>query len=201
MIREFYLSGPLSEGKPAYAGQGRLPGALRTLLAQWNGVFAYAGALVILPSGTSRACWTMEELNAGAWRAAYPEATEAWFFAVDAVGHPFGILDDAVVRLDPETGAVARLHEEWDGFLAAVEAEPNRTARLHLFEAWVSTGKTLGLRDRIVPDMPFCEGGGRAISAYHAEDLMLFLDLSARRHARLRTSGEPASGAPSSDAN
>ena len=156
------------------------------MLAQANGAACCGGAFVLLPSGGDAVFWTMEEVNAGAWKAAYvPEVREAWFFAVDVLGHPFGILGEDIVRLDPETGTLEPVAKRLGEFLDAVRADPDEFGEA-LLRRWESSGTTLAPRERLVPAIPFMMAGAPPRTRFVAVDLMDALDYHADLHARMK---------------
>lgn len=185
--KEFDLNGPLSTAKPAFEGSTRLGKTLRNMLDQSNGSSAYGGAFVLLPSGGESQWWTMEEFNAGSWKASYSrKVQETWFFAVDTLGFPFGILGEEVVHLNPETGHLKPIAFKLGEFLEAVESDPDTLVRLDLFDAWCQAGEGIGTRERLAPKTPIMLGGGKGVEDLYAADLMERMDFNAELHSQTK---------------
>lgn len=185
--RKFELDGPISKAPPEFSGDSRLAKALRQVLDQANGATAYDGAFILLPSGDASVTVSMEEFNAGDWKVAYPpRVQQTWFFALDAIGMPFGIMDEEIVKLDPETGELTPIAGKIGEFLGAVEANPDQTIRLDVFEAWAKAGRSLPARSRLAPKTPVMMGGGEGPEDLYEADIMERADFNAHLYAQTK---------------
>ncbi|AOG03117.1 hypothetical protein [Bosea sp. RAC05] len=172
--QEVEANGPLSEGKSAFNSDKGLESKLANLLHQSNGFHFYRGALLFFPSGTAMyGIPTIEEFNAAAWKASYgPEVSTALFFAVDTLGYPFGIANERIVQLDPETGEMNEIADDFLGFFEAVHRDPDTLIGAGLFQAWVEAGRMIGANERLAPNLPFITAKASAIDDFHAEDML-----------------------------
>lgn len=133
------------------------------LLLQRNGFCTLDGALLVLPTRTSRGVPGVTDFNKpSGWKRFY--ALEPFFaIALDTLGWPIGIREDGLARLNPETGSFEPLGASLVGF----------SERLHkgtvdigqsIATRWKQSFAELGPSDRLVPRRPRAIGGTVAVS-------------------------------------
>ena len=171
---EFEVHGPLSEDPSTLKAEGGLSSKLVEMLDQSNGFHLHGGALLFLPSGSGvNGLSTIEEFNAAPWKTSYgPEISRALFFAVDAIGYPFGILDERIIQFDPETGELTEIATDFDAFFSASEADPNGIAGAWLYGAWLDAGRQINANERLAPNHPLIFVKTSGIDDFHAENML-----------------------------
>lgn len=169
----FQAIGLISETVSTFEADSGLLSKLADMLRQSNGFAMWGGAFVVLPSGDDAVLPSIETFNKGEWKKAYPQDVEqTTFFAVDAFGFPFGVSQDAVVQLDPETGSLSPVAATLGELLEKVRSEPKNTIGLLAFEKWRQAGRELRLGQRLAPKIPFVMGGGKEIDDFYAADIL-----------------------------
>lgn len=155
------LIDPAPSSPEPFDRRGSLGRQLFSMLRQTNGSYAFESALHVFPSGTGRDPMTLEAWNAqDLWRYEYRnQMADYLFFAEDVFGNQFGILNDAIYRVDAETGAgevLAKSIEEWAA--AILDDFPNLTGHT-LAHEWQVRNGALPIGRRLMPTALFILGG------------------------------------------
>jgi hypothetical protein len=137
----------------------RLGREVREFLTRFNGLLAYESALWVR-SSTDRPRGLDDWNDPTGWRSEYGDmATDLWFFAEDAFGTQFALLEDSIVSFDPETGqqhSVASSLEDWAD---QILSDPDVVTGYPLAHEWQVRHRPLGLGERLIPRVPFVLGG------------------------------------------
>lgn len=144
--------------------------ALKVLLQQTNGLFAFESALYVLGSYGKLegvrdiVSWNEPEL----WRGEYKSLTsDVFFFAMDIFGGQFGLLKDgAVVALEPETGELRPMAPDLEAWAGVVLDDWDFVTGYTYARAWQQDNGALPMGQRLCPKVPFVFGG-----AYEAANL------------------------------
>jgi hypothetical protein len=158
-----------------------LPGPLREVLEQVNGLIAYGGGLH-LRGAVLEPAWHSLRVARGLL-ARYPELrVDDVAFAQDAVGDQWVLREGRVLKLWAETGEVEDLGLDLPGFFAAVRDDPIETLGLQpllSFDRPLEPGQLLN----VYP--PFCteeSAEGRvSLAAVPADERLQFLAELARQ--------------------
>lgn len=146
---------------------------LADLLKQSNGFAMWGGAFLLLPSGAVDNLPSVESYNAHDWKRSYSPAVQSTvFFALDVFGFSFGISEDRVVRLDPETGVLYQIADTLGHLLERVRNEPIEMVGIEMFNAWCESGRSMEIGQRLAPKVPFVLGGGEAVSEFYPADIL-----------------------------
>lgn len=142
------------------------PIELRPLLGQRNGFFAFGGALLVRPAETVGPIAGVTAWNAPeGWRAAYAGHVDgALFFAEDAFGGPFALMDGAVHAFDPETVEFTCLADSLDDWATDILADADYLTGRRLLAEWEATHGPVPHGYRLMPKSPFVLGGAFAVS-------------------------------------
>jgi hypothetical protein len=179
------MDGPLSRTKPGFEPSSERERSLRKLLDQSNG-FHMKAAFLLLPSADDTVAYSIETYNAGAWKVAYgPEVSSSLFFALDALGSPFGICGNRICQLDPETGAFETFASDFRDLFDRVASSPESIG-VPLVEAWTGSGRSLTLFQRLAPKVPFILGGRGRVEDLYAADILERRDFNADLHAQTK---------------
>ena len=159
---------PLAPGPPLWDGvDPRWPAALSELLAGRNGFYAFESALHVFPAALAAAAPTLAEWNAPAlWRELYGDLAEGrCFFAEDVFGGQFALGPAGEVQtFDPETGALAHLADDIEGWASAILVDYRVLTGHPLAQEWQTRHGALVPGERLVPRQPFVLGGEFAVS-------------------------------------
>ncbi len=159
----------LSIASPALAPSARLGDlpatklaeGLAELLARRNGFYAFEGALHVRPSTVAPNEYSVAAWNdAALWRSTYDGLTDGCvFFAEDAFGGQFAVVDDDVVTFDPETGDREAIARSIDGWAQLVLDDYEFLTGHPLMHDWQVQNGALPIGHRLVPRKPFVLGG------------------------------------------
>lgn len=149
----------------AIALDGPLGSDLRAMLRRANGFYAFESALHVFPSGATGMVglevWNASEL----WRSEYDGlADDLVFFAEDVFGGQFVLSPEGVGTFDPETGDVALLAEDLQGWAAVVLDDRDVLTGYPLAHEWQAQHGALPSGQRLLPRVPFVLGGDFAVS-------------------------------------
>jgi hypothetical protein len=166
-------SGPTGPQAPVDLGMPGFFADLSALLSRRNGFTAFGGELQVLRAGdpgTGPELWSWNEPTT--WKDAYGALAENLFcFAQGAFGeqHAYDMANDLVVEFDPETGtkafAAADL-EQWAAWLFDFDG-PLLSG--DFAQAYAEAHGPLGSDQRLVPVLPFREGGAYELKNLTAE--------------------------------
>ncbi|HEY8599730.1 MAG TPA: hypothetical protein VIL85_14930 [Thermomicrobiales bacterium] len=159
----------------------QLPAVLRQVLAQVNGFIAYGGGLHIRGTCNTPAwhaldrVWHGERALHRAYGALLPTDIP---FGQDAVGDQFILRDEAVYRLDGETGALTNLDRGLLDFFADVAADPIEVLGLRPLHQFRLEGGMLLPGQLLSVYPPFCTveaAAGVTLRAVDADERLTFL--------------------------
>jgi hypothetical protein len=148
--------------------------ALRALLAEKNGFYAFESALHVLPAGRGEGVMDLASWNApGLWRDTYgPLADGYLFFAEDVFGVQFALRGAEVVTFDPETGETETLARDLAGWAKVILDDYNFLTGHELAHDWQRRHGPLPAGQRLLPKTPFVMGGQFAIDNLYALDVV-----------------------------
>lgn len=143
--------------------EGRLGDQLYDLLRVINGMYAFYGALHVLPDDSAASCGErgLTEWNdAGLWRSHYIGLDEEmFFFAEDVFGGQFAITPSVVLAFDPETGDTEVLGKDIVQWVDRILADADMLTGWSLAQEWVVVHREIPIGHRLVPKKPFVIGG------------------------------------------
>jgi hypothetical protein len=140
---------------------GRLGAELLELLNALNGAFFFSQSLRLFSTDDCQESYGVDTWNSHhLWRSTYESIpTSLLFFAEDLFGYQFGILDDDIVRFDPETAELSYFASSIDEFANAILEDTNYLTGMSIAIAWQSKYGSIHLRNRLIPQLPFVLGG------------------------------------------
>jgi hypothetical protein len=149
------------------------------LLSVLNGAFFFNQSLRLFPTEDCPQSYGLETWNsAGLWRSTYPSLPlSSLFFAEDLFGFQFGILEDEIVRFDPETAELTRLASSLEGFSQRVLGDTDFLTGMSIARNWQSRFGDIHARHRLMPKVPFFLGGefelGNLVSVESAKSMRI----------------------------
>lgn len=163
-------SGSIAPAEVARASVDRLPKAARALaplLLERNGFYAFDDALHLLALGATDEidclAWNLQP-----WRREYSRAIkDVFFFAEDAFANQYGVENQDIIRLDPETGAIDKLGNGLEAWAAAILDDSRWLTGWPMVHQWVAANGPIPRGMRLTPTIPFVLGGEYAISNLH----------------------------------
>jgi hypothetical protein len=168
-----YLHKLLSIASPAIGATVRfspktgLLGEWLELVSERNGFYAFESALFVRPAIHQHPIiydvksWNKPEC----WLETYDfPLPKMHFFAEDVFGEQFSILDDSILRFDPETGEYTHFASSFDEWARAICDNYNYETGYELAHEWQSTKRPLAIGERLIPRIPFVLGGEYAVS-------------------------------------
>jgi hypothetical protein len=153
-----FLEPKLVTAKPC---DSRLGAELLELLTARNGAFFFSQSLRLFSTDDCLESYGLHRWNSNdLWRSTYESIPSSLlFFAEDLFGYQFGILDDDIVRFDPETAELAYFASSIDGFANAILEDTDYLTGMSIATAWQSKLGSIHLRNRLIPQVPFVLGG------------------------------------------
>jgi hypothetical protein len=183
----FQAVGPLSAATPVFSAPRGILNEIANILGQSNGFALWGGAFIFLPSGSADDVPTIEEFNGHAWKGIYQDdVRRTVFFAMDVFGFPFGVLDNNIVWMNPETGELHRITKSVRRFLEMVNTEPEHMIGFQAHVDWFDRGQTYEIGQRLAPKVPFVLGGGKSIADFYATDIIERADFNAFIYAKTK---------------
>lgn len=155
------VNGPFVRTMPTLTPSSQRQASLLALLQQSNGFWAAGHAVLFLPSGKAvPGLPTLEEFNdPKGWVSKYAgDVGKALFFALDALGQPFGILDDKIVLLDPEAGSLKDIAPGFAKFMEDIESD-SVLSGADVIQGWLDSGRDFDPTKRLMPMPPIIAGG------------------------------------------
>jgi hypothetical protein len=193
-------SGSLSHDVPRLSVRamnlaGTRAGELEVLLSKRNGFYAFEGALHVFPVSALGPAIGIEQWNdAGSWRAAHPEVSEAGlFFAEDAFGGQFCLREDRVFAFDPETGGLEYVAEDLEEWAKTILMDYEVLTGYPLARQWQAENGRIPEGHRLVPITPFVMGGEFSIENLRVCDAVEGMRLRADIAAQIRDLPDGAS--------
>ncbi len=167
-------AGPSLGGAPADDVMdlgGRYGPSLYALLSQRNGFYAFEAALHVFPSATSERLsvevWNDRDL----WRCDYDGLADGpLFFAEDAFGGQFCLVEDGVATFDPETGQIEMLASNLGSWASHLLGNYQTVTGYPLAHQWQARHGALAEGKRLAPRVPFVLGGAFDIDNLYAAE-------------------------------
>jgi hypothetical protein len=155
---------------PEEIGPGPRGRELAALLRRRNGFYAFASALHVFPFGAARQGYDLEAWNApGLWREEYGDLADGHlFFAEDAFGNQFSLLDDRVVLFDAETAEPKPIADEVSGWVEEIVAQHRFLTGWPLAVEYQEAHGPLRADRRLMPRTPFVLGGDYVVENVRA---------------------------------
>jgi len=150
---------------------------LSSLYSRMDGLVAFEGALLVLPTCTSHDVPSIYDWNeAMNWRSTYDLPDDILFFAMDLFAEQFGITAQGVYRMRLETGELEFHSKSVDAWAKRILSNYNEETGYAAGHAWQVKHGALQLGYRLVGRKPFVLGG-----EYVAENLVPLPALEAAR--------------------
>ena len=138
--------------------------ALRALLQQHNGAYAFQNALWILADSSTAELPGHDHPAISGWKDNYPNLGGiSHMFAVDSTGYPFVASPAGIHRLDLETGNLVRLADDLEGWARLVLDDFQNQTGWPVAKSWQDVHGPLPPGFRLMPRIPFVGGGKRAL--------------------------------------
>lgn len=133
---------------------------LKPLYEKMNGFIAFESALIGFPIGTGSIVDALN-FNQGKWKNNYNKNVQnTFFFATDAFGFPYGVLDGSIVKLNSESGVLERHSENLDKWAEKIIEDYDYETGWSLCRDWqLHKNKRLAVNERLIPKKPFSMGG------------------------------------------
>lgn len=149
----------LTEGLRGLAGS--LADDLLRMLRQRNGFYALESALHVFPTRSSQEEIGLDDWNENTlWRNDYKGLADGClFFAEDVFGGQFCIKNNHIYTFDPETGALAYLADDIEGWAKAIISDYDVLTGYSLAHQWQKQNDQLPAKKRLLPKLPFVAGG------------------------------------------
>jgi hypothetical protein len=156
---------PVTINLPDFSDYGQLGEQLLSLLRNKNGFYAFESALHVLPAATYENEMTLSRWNAfGLWRHEYAGlADKMLFFAEDAFGDQFCLIEGKVCSFDAETGEVKSVASSFEDWARRLLKEYDVLTGYPLMHQWQVKQGALPVGMRLMPKIPFVLGGQFAL--------------------------------------
>ncbi len=149
---------------PETHAQGIKDEPLQNLLKQRNGFFALENALWVFADDSLLNLPGHNHPTIAQWSRQYPKTGGvSHAFAVDAIGYPFFISNQGILRMDLETGKFVRVAHDLEGWAARILKEYSRMTGWRLCHDWQDVHGALPVGHRLFPKMPFVGGGQETV--------------------------------------
>jgi hypothetical protein len=146
---------------------------LESVLKCKNGFYAFESALHVFPSGCGDSTTTLEKWNEpGLWKNSFrSELDSIVFFAEDLFGMQFGIMDEFVIKFDPETSEIDETFAESLGGWASIILDGfDYQTGYPLAHEWQRLNGPILPGRRLLPKIPFVLGGEFELSNLYEVD-------------------------------
>jgi len=145
---------------------------LEQLLATRNGFWAYEFSLLVRPFRNGAAPLGILEWNEmQLWKGSYNcDLDHVLFFAEDAFGCQYCLIDDKVSLFDPETGQFEELASSLQCWTQAVIGDYEYRTGYPLAHAWQIQNHPFRPGTRLLPNVPFVLGGKYELENLHIGD-------------------------------
>lgn len=125
--------------------------------------------------------------RASTWTEGYPDLLPATWFACDHFGVQFGIARDGrVLALDPETGVVETAATSLGRWLELQVGTRGNGPRADLEFHWEAANGSLGIGERLVPEVAFILGGEVSVANLRVYEETMAMRLCAQHAAAVR---------------
>jgi hypothetical protein len=158
-------------------GNGELEMELYGLLRQRNGFFAYHKGLHVFPFGKTLLGYDLLQWNSDElWRQEYGSIpANVVFFAQDAFGEQFTIVENTVCRFQSETGELAFMTNSLEEWAEKILDDPTYETGYPVLRDWESSNRPILVKERLSSVQPFVMGGEYAVSNLFALDAVELL--------------------------
>ena len=137
---------------------------LQNLLKKRNGFFALENALWVFADDSLLNLPGHNHPTIKTWSRQYPKTggvTHA--FAVDAIGYPFFVSNQGILRMDLEKGKFVRVAHDIEGWAARLLKDYSSMTGWRLCHDWQDANGALPMGHRLFPKMPFVGGGQETV--------------------------------------
>ena len=148
-----------------------LPSMLTSIYECCNGLIACEGALLIRPLNPVVEIYDLEEWNRKPlWKDKYSfiDLAPVCFFAENAFGEQWGVIDDKIVFFDPETGELSLFAENIDDWAKIILDDYEYHTAWPLMHDWQVDNGAIGYGYRLIPIKPFVMEGEFAVDNLHS---------------------------------
>jgi hypothetical protein len=147
-------------------GSGLLHELVSSVLSHADGFYAFESALHVFPlTGTSGILGIDSWNAADLWRNHYGGMADGFlFFAEDVFGGQFGIKEEVVYSLDPETGETSPLARSVDEWARKILDDYEFMTGYPLAHQWQVANGVLSVGERLLPKKPFVLGGEYSVA-------------------------------------
>jgi len=175
---QHYLRAHATELFEVATPEDSIPLALEALYTDFNGGYFWGRALLIRPRAGLSAVLTVSAWNEPErWKGLYAGRCDSViFFAEDAFGGQFGVLDGRFVQFDPETSEIVVIAENAEEWVSSVLRDANYLTGAPVAAAWEKKHGPLPPGCRLVPKQAFMLGG-----QFHSSNMACKSDVEGMR--------------------
>ena len=161
--------------------------ALKSLLSTRNGFYALENALWVFASASTESTPGHDHPEIASWARQYPKTGGVGqAFAVDALGYPFFMSNQGVLRMDLETGNFVRAANDLESWAANLLVNYDQMTGWRVCHDWQDANGQLSPGHRLFPKTPFVGGGkeevGNLASAPLTELVGFYAELADQIH-------------------
>jgi hypothetical protein len=113
-------------------------------------------------------------------------ADSPYFFAEDVFGGQFAILEEKIVKFDPETGEVSTMATSLEDWAEQILSDIDFQTGYPVARAWQLENRPLRLGERLLPTRPFVLGGEFSVSNLSALNDAAGMEIRAELALKLR---------------
>jgi hypothetical protein len=147
---------------------------LLALLRRKNGFFSFESSLHLLPLGATSEGLNIAYWNADdTWKSEYGDLlpVPALFFALDAFGNNFCIIDNEIAVFYSESAEVEPVANSIEQWADALIADWKGWSGYELSHEWQIANEPLKLGERLIPKIPFVLGGKYEVANLYNGDI------------------------------
>lgn len=133
---------------------------LTPLYHDLNGFNGFEGALLGFPMGGKQEFELSHWNNIETWKSNYnDDVKNTVFFASDIFGHQYGVLNKALVKLNPEIGELTLHSHDIEDWASKILSDYDYETGWSLAHEWQVNNREIQLGERLLPKIPFAMGG------------------------------------------